>query len=101
MGERERVRVFICGLGSVFGRMDFPQISIFGLPDFFADFVAQVFLLNFVGKSSATKMTGRPGHWSELGEYNILFLGSMLVISSQDSPDLGIEDSQAHCNGQT
>ena len=42
---------------------------------------------------SATKMTGRPGHWSEPGEYNILFLGSMLVISSQDSPDLGIENS--------
>ena len=29
-------------------------------------------------------MTGRPGHWSERGEYNILFLGSILVISSQD-----------------
>ena len=39
---------------------------------------------------SATKMTGRPGPWSEPGEYNILFLGSMLIISSQDSPDLGI-----------
>ena len=33
-------------------------------------------------------MTGRPGHWSEPGEYNILFLGSILVISSQDSPAL-------------
>ena len=39
---------------------------------------------------SPTKMTGRPGHWSEPGEYNILFLGSILVISSQDSSDLGI-----------
>ena len=45
---------------------------------------------------SATKMTGRPGHWTEPGEYNILFLGSMLVISSQDSPDLGIENSHAN-----
>ena len=33
-------------------------------------------------------MIGRPGHWSERGEYNILFLGSMLVISSQDSSAL-------------
>ena len=32
-------------------------------------------------------------HWSEPGEYRILFLGSMLVISSQDSPDLGTENS--------
>ena len=38
---------------------------------------------------SATKMTGRPGHWSEPGEYNILFLSSVLVISSQDSSALG------------
>ena len=34
-------------------------------------------------------MTGRPGHWSEPGEYNILFLDSILVISSQDSSALG------------
>ena len=33
-------------------------------------------------QNSATKMTGRPGHWSEPGEYNILFLHSILVISS-------------------
>ena len=41
---------------------------------------------------SATKMTGRPGHWSEPGEYNILFLGSVLVISSQDSSALGYRE---------
>ena len=41
---------------------------------------------------SATKMTGRPGHWSEPGEYNILFLGSILVISSQDSCALGYRE---------
>ena len=41
---------------------------------------------------SATKMTGRPGHWSEPGEYNILFLGSILVISSQDSSALGYRE---------
>ena len=40
---------------------------------------------------SATK-TGRPGHWSEPGEYNILFLGSILVISSQDSSALGYRE---------
>ena len=39
--------------------------------------------------NSATKMAGRPGHWSEPGEYNILFLGSVLAISSQDSSALG------------
>ena len=39
--------------------------------------------------NSATKMTGRPDHWSEPGEYNILFLGSILVFSSQDSSALG------------
>ena len=33
-------------------------------------------------------MTGRPGHWSEPGEYNIWFLGSIRVISSQDSSAL-------------
>ena len=40
---------------------------------------------------SATEMTGRPGHRSEPGvtEYNILFLGSIVVISSQDSSALG------------
>ena len=43
-------------------------------------------------KRSATKMTGRPGHWSEPGEYNILFLGSILVISSQDSSALGYRE---------
>ena len=37
-------------------------------------------------------MTGRPGHWSERGEYNILFLGSILVISSQDSSALGYRE---------
>ena len=37
-------------------------------------------------------MTGRPGHWSEPGEYNILFLGSILVISSQDSSALGYRE---------
>ena len=31
----------------------------------------------------------RPGHWSEPGEYNILFPGSILVISCQDSSALG------------
>ena len=41
---------------------------------------------------SATKMTGRPGHWSEPGEYNILCLGSILVISSQDSSALGYRE---------
>ena len=41
---------------------------------------------------SATKMTGRPGHWSERGEYNILFLGSILDISSQDSSALGYRE---------
>ena len=44
------------------------------------------------GNPSATKMTGRPGHWSERGEYNILFLGSILVISSQDSSALGYRE---------
>ena len=44
------------------------------------------------GSLSATKMTGRPGHWSEPGEYNILFLGSILVISSQDSSALGYQE---------
>ena len=39
--------------------------------------------------NSATKMTGRPGQWSEPGEFSILFLGSILVISSQDSSALG------------
>ena len=34
----------------------------------------------------------RPGHWSEPGEYNILFLGSILVISSQDSSALGYRE---------
>ena len=43
-------------------------------------------------RNSATKMTGRPGHWSEPGEYNILFLGSTLVISSQDSSALGYRE---------
>ena len=37
-------------------------------------------------------MTGRPGDWSEPGEYNILFLGSVLVISSQDSCALGYRE---------
>ena len=37
-------------------------------------------------------MTGRPGHWSEPGEYNILFLDSILVISSQDSSALGYRE---------
>ena len=37
-------------------------------------------------------MTGRPGHWSEPGEYNILFLGSILVIFSQDSSALGYRE---------
>ena len=37
-------------------------------------------------------MTGRPGHWSQRGEYNILFLGSILVISSQDSSALGYRE---------
>ena len=45
-----------------------------------------------MGEISATKMTGRPGHWSEPGEYNILFLGSVLVISSQDSSALGYRE---------
>ena len=40
----------------------------------------------------ATKMTGRPGHWSEPGEYNICFLGSVVVISSQDSSALGYRE---------
>ena len=50
-----------------------------------------IFVLEFPGRS-ATKMTGRPGHWSEPGEYNILFLGSVLVISSQDSSALGYRE---------
>ena len=37
-------------------------------------------------------MTGRPGHWSEPGEYNILFLRSILVISSQSSSALGYRE---------
>ena len=37
-------------------------------------------------------MTGRPGHWSEPGEYHILFLGSVLVISSQGSYALGYRE---------
>ena len=41
---------------------------------------------------SATKMTRQPGHWSERGEYNILFLGSILVISSQNSSALGYRE---------
>ena len=39
-------------LGSVLGRTDFSRISIFGPPDFFADFLAGFFLLIFVGKSA-------------------------------------------------
>ena len=41
---------------------------------------------------SATKMTGRPGHWSEPGEYNILLLGSILVVSAQDSSALAYRE---------
>ena len=41
---------------------------------------------------SRAKMTGRTGHWSEPGEYNILFLGSILVISSQHSSALGYRE---------
>ena len=39
-------------------------------------------------------MTGRPGHWSEPGEYNILFLGSFLVVAShwQDSSARGYRE---------
>ena len=38
-------------------------------------------------------VTGRPGHWSEPSEYNILFLGSFVVIfSSQDSSALGYRE---------
>ena len=48
----------------------------------------KLYLLNLL---SATKMTGRPDHWSEPGEYNILFLGSVLFISSPKTPPhLGI-----------
>ena len=50
------------------------------------------FLYVFFRETSATKMTGRPGHWSEPGECNILFLGSILVISSQDSTALGYRE---------
>ena len=39
-------------LGSVFGRTDYSRIFIFGPPDCFADFVAGLFLLIFVGKSA-------------------------------------------------
>ena len=34
----------------------------------------------------------RGSDWSEPGEYNILFLGSVLVISSQDSSALGYRE---------
>ena len=47
-------------LGSVFGRTDFSWILIFGLPDFFADFVAGFFLLIFVGKSAQKNPPGKP-----------------------------------------
>ena len=50
------------------------------------------FVTNLEPRFGATKMTGRPGHWSEPGEYNILFLGSILVISSQDSSALGYRE---------
>ena len=42
---------------------------------------------------SATKMTGRPGHWSEPGEYNILFLGSIWSFPPKTPPHLGVENS--------
>ena len=43
-------------LGSVFGRTDFPRIYIFGSPDFFADFLAGLFLLIFVGEKVPRKI---------------------------------------------
>ena len=46
-------------LGSVFGRTDFSRISIFGPPDFFADFVAGFLLLIFVGKSAQKNPPGK------------------------------------------
>ena len=45
-------------LGSVFGRTDFSRILIFGLPDFFVDFVTGFFLLIFVGKSAQKNPPG-------------------------------------------
>ena len=46
-------------LGSDFGRADFSRIFIFGPPDFFADFVAGLFLLIFVGKSVKKNPPGK------------------------------------------
>ena len=47
-------------LGAVFGRTDFSRISIFGPPDFAADFLAGVFLLIFVGESAQKNPPGNP-----------------------------------------
>ena len=46
-------------LGSDFGRTDFSRIFIFGPPDFFADFLAGLFLLIFVGKSAQKNPPGK------------------------------------------
>ena len=46
-------------LGSVFGRTDFSRISIFGPPDFVADFVAGFFRLFFVGESAQKNPPGK------------------------------------------
>ena len=47
-------------LGPAFGRTDFSRISIFGPPDFFADFLTGFFLLIFVGKSARKILQENP-----------------------------------------
>ena len=46
-------------LGPAFGRTDFSRIFIFEPPDFFADFLAGLFLLIFVGKSAQKNPPGK------------------------------------------
>ena len=54
-------------LGPAFGRMDFSRIFVFEPPDFFAGFLAGLFLLIFVGKSAQKNPPGKsPGKSSKI-----------------------------------
>ena len=78
-------------LGLAFGRTDFSRIFIFGPLDFFADFVADFFLLIFVGKSAQKNPPGKPPQnlYNENPGHIFLQRGRANRIEKQGSPEDG------------
>ena len=87
-------------LGSGFGRTDFSRISIFGSPDFFADFLAGFCLPQFCGKKcpekSSRKIPGKilqnlhnknPRHISAEGPGQDLYRSLVFFETSLVSPE--------------